>query len=124
MDKILIKDLRATGIIGIHPNERVTPQQMLINITLSTDTHHAAETDDIADCVNYQTIAEAVKAHAETSKRLTVEALAEDIAQICLKIPGVQGVSIRVEKTQAIAYTASVGVEIERENVATGTDSI
>lgn len=124
MDKILIKDLRVIGIIGIHPNERVTPQEILINITLSTDTRHAAETDHIADCVNYQTIAAAVKTHAETSSRLTVEALAEDIAQICLKMPGVQGVSIRVEKTQAIAYTASVGVEIERKNVAAGTNSI
>lgn len=117
MDKVLIKDLRATGIIGIHAHERVVPQEILINISLFTDTRRAAETDDIHDCVNYQTIAENVKVHAETSKRLTVEALAEDLAQICLKTPGVQGVRIRVEKTQIIAYTGSVGVEIERENV-------
>lgn len=117
MDKVLIKNLRVTGIIGIHPHERMTPQEMLINISLLTDTRHAAETDDINACVNYQTIAEQVKAHAETSKRLTVEALAEDIAQICLKTPRVEGVRIRVEKTQIIAYTTSVGVEIERGNV-------
>lgn len=117
MDKIFIKDLRASGIIGIHAHERTTPQEILINISLFTDTHHAAETDDINHCVNYQTIAESVKIHAETSKRLTVEALAEDLAQICLKMPGVQRVSIRVEKTQIIAYTGSVGVEIEREKV-------
>ncbi len=117
MDKIFIKDLRANGIIGIHAHERITPQEMLINISLFTDTRRAAETDDIHDCVNYQSIAESVKAHAETSKRLTVEALAADLAQICLKTPGVRGVCIRVEKTQIIAYTGSVGVEIERENV-------
>ncbi len=114
MDQILIKDLRVTGIIGIHAHERITPQEMLINISLSADTRHAAETDDINECINYQTIAEHVKAHAETSKRLTLEALAEDIAQICLNVIGVQGARIRVEKTQAIPYTYSVGVEIER----------
>ena len=117
MDKILIKDLRATGIIGIHDYERSAPQEMRINISLFTDTRRAAETDDINDCVNYQTVAERVKLHAETSKRLTVEALAEDIAQICLATPQVQRVIVRVEKTQAIAYTGSVGVEIEREKV-------
>ena len=117
MDKILIKDLRVTGIIGIHDYERNTPQEMLINISLSTDIHRAAETDDIHDCVNYQTIAERIKAHAETSKRLTVEALAEDIARICLEAPRVRRVLVKVEKTQAIAYTGSVGVEIEREKV-------
>ena len=117
MDRILIKNLRITSIIGIHAYERVTPQEMLINISLSTDTRRAAQTDDISDCINYQIIAEKVKTHAETSKRLTVEALAEDIAQICLQEPGVQGARIRVEKTQAIPYTASVGVEIERGKV-------
>ncbi len=117
MDKVIIKDLRATGIIGIHDYERITPQQMLINISLSTNTRRAAETDDINECVNYQTISEQVKLHVETSKRLTVEALAEDIAQICLKTPRVQSAHIRVEKIQAIAYTGSVGVEIEREKV-------
>lgn len=117
MDKVLIKDLRVRGIIGIYDYERITPQEMVINISISTDTRRAAETDDINDCVNYQTIAEQVKAHVETSKRLTVEALAEDIAGICLETPRVSGVSIRVEKIQAIAYTSSVGVEIEREKV-------
>jgi FolB domain-containing protein len=115
MDKVIIKDLRVTGIIGIYKHERTTPQEMVINITLFTDIHKAAQTDDIADCVDYEKVANKVKAHAETSKRLTVEALAEDIARLCLETPGVQRVNVRVEKTQAIAYTGSVGVEIERE---------
>ncbi len=117
MDKVLIKDLHVTAIIGIHAHERTAPQEMVINIALFTDTRHAAETDDIHDCVNYQTVAEKVKAHTETSKRLTVEALAEDIARICLGTPGVLGVTVKVEKTQAIAYTGSVGVEIKRKKI-------
>jgi FolB domain-containing protein len=114
MDKIIIKDLRVNGIIGIYAHERTAPQEMLINLTLFTDIHTAAETDDIADCVDYEKVANKVKMHVETSKRLTVEALAEDMAQLCLQTPGVARVSVRVEKTQAIAFTASVGVEIER----------
>lgn len=117
MDIILIKNLRITAIIGIHAYERITPQEILINISLSTDTRHAAQTDDINDCIDYSIIADKVKAHAETSKRLTVEALAEDIAKICLQVPGVQAARIRVEKTQAIPHTDSVGVEIERGNI-------
>jgi FolB domain-containing protein len=115
MDKIIIKDLRATGIIGIYEHERTTPQEMVINIALFTDIHKAAQTDNIADCVDYEKVATKVKTHAETSKRLTVEAMAEDVARLCLETPGVQRVNVRVEKTQAIAYTGAVGVEIERE---------
>src|SRR5258708_15053026 len=113
MDKIFIKDLRVTAIIGIHAYERITPQEMIINLVLFTDTRHAAETDNIQDCVNYQAVAEQVRAHTLTSKRLTVEALAEDLARICLETSGVLRVTVRVGKTQAIAYARAVGVEIE-----------
>jgi FolB domain-containing protein len=116
MDKVFIKDLRVTGIIGIYDHERTTPQEMLINITMHTDIRKAAKSDNIADCVDYEKVANKVKSHAETSKRLTVEALSEDIAQLCLETPGVRRVNVRVEKTQAIAFTNSVGVEIERRN--------
>lgn len=120
MDKIIIKDLRAHGIIGIYDQERIIPQEMLINIILHTDTSKAARTDDIADCVDYEKISNKIKHHAETAKRLTVEALAEDFAQICLATPGVQLAHVRVEKTQAIPFTGSVGVEIERTALQAG----
>ena len=115
MDKIIIKDLRVTGIIGIYDYERTNPQEMLINITMHTNINKAAETDNIADCVDYEKVSLKVKAHAESSRRLTVEALSEDIAKLCLATTGVLRVIVRVEKTEAIDFTASVGVEIERE---------
>ena len=115
MDKIIVKDLRVNGIIGIYDHERVTPQEMLINLVLYTDIRDAAKTDDFSKCVDYEKVSNIVMAYAQTSKRLTVEALAEDLANLCLDVPGVQRVNIRVEKTQAIPFTDSVGVEIERE---------
>jgi len=117
MDKIIIKDLRATGIIGIYDHERNIPQEMLINVVLFTNTRKAAATDNIADCVDYEKIANKIKTHAQTSQRLTVEALAEDIARLCLETPGVRQANIRVEKTQAISFTGSVGVEIARKKM-------
>jgi FolB domain-containing protein len=115
MDKIIIKDLRVTGILGIYDFERITPQEILINVTMFTDIRKAATTDDILDCVDYEKVANMLKTHAQTSQRMTVEALTEDLARLCLKTAGVKRVNIRVEKTQAIGFTAAVGVEIERE---------
>ena len=114
MDKVIIKDLLARGIIGINDWEREQPQDILINITVLTDTHRAAQTDDIADCVNYRTLAKEVRQHAETAARLTVEALANDISAICLGQPGVEKAIVRVEKPGAVRFAGSVGVEIER----------
>ena len=114
MDKILIKDLVARGIIGVNEDERQNPQEILINIILYTDICRVGETDDIHDLVNYRTVAKKVLAHAETAKRWTVEALATDLARLCLQDGGVQKVEVRVEKPGAVRFARSVGVEIER----------
>lgn len=114
MDKVIIKDLVARGIIGLNDWEREKPQEMIINIVIFTDIRKAGETDDIQYSVNYRTVAKKAQAHAETAERLTVEALAEDIAKLCLEEPNVQSVQVRIEKPGAVRFSKSVGVEIER----------
>jgi len=114
MDQVLITDLVARGIIGVDDWERETPQEMLINLVLFTNLHHAGESDDIHDCVDYRAVAEKILEHVESAKRLTVEALASDLARICLEDARVEKVRVRVEKPGALKFTKSVGVEIER----------
>ncbi|HEY3474330.1 MAG TPA: dihydroneopterin aldolase [Anaerolineales bacterium] len=114
MDKVIIKDLLVRGIIGVNDWERKRAQDILINITLFTDTRRAAETDNIADCVNYSTMSKRLQAHAESAGRLTVEALANDLAKLCFEDKAVMKVILRVEKPGAVRFARSVGVEIER----------
>ena len=114
MDQVLITDLLVRGIIGINDWEREKPQDILINIALFADLHDAGGSDEIADCINYRTIAKKVQEHAEEAQRFTVEALAADIAAICLEEPRVEKVQVRVEKPGAVRFARSVGVEIER----------
>ena len=115
MDKVIIKNLLARGIIGVNDWERKRAQNILINITLWTDTRRAAETDDINDCVNYSTMSKKIFTHAESANRETVEALANDLAKLCLEDKNVQKVIVRVEKPGAVRFAESVGVEIERD---------
>ena len=114
MDQIFIKDLLVRGIIGINDWEREKPQNILINIVISADLTKAGETDDISYSINYRTIAKKAQSRAETAQRLTVEALAADIANICLEEPGVMKVHVKVEKPNAVRFARSVGVEVER----------
>jgi FolB domain-containing protein len=115
MDKILIKDLLIRGVIGISEREREQPQDILVNIEISADISTAGKSDNVEDSVNYRTIAKKVLAHTETIKRFTVEALAEDIAKLCLEDNKVQSVLVRVEKPGAVRFSRSVGVEIIRK---------
>lgn len=115
MDKTFIKDLLVRGVIGVNDWERKRTQDILINATVFSDTTKAGETDDIQYCIDYSKLAKKLQAHAESAARLTVEALANDLAKLCLEIDGVQKVIVRVEKPGAVRFAKSVGVEIERK---------
>jgi len=114
MDKTFISDLLVRGVIGISDRERSQPQDILINLELYGDISKAGTSDNIDDCINYRTIAKKIIAYAERAERYTVEALASDIARLCLEEAGVEGVRVRVEKPGAVRFARSVGVEIER----------
>lgn len=114
MDKVFIEDLMVRGVIGISERERSQPQDIVINVVLYTDITKGAASDSINDCVNYRTIAKAIIAHVEAVPRYTVEALAADIASLCLETEGVIKVRVKVEKPGAVRFSKSVGVEIIR----------
>jgi FolB domain-containing protein len=113
-DQIQIKDLLLRGILGINDEEREKRQDILTNITLFGDFRKAGSSDRIEDCINYRTVTKKVIDQVEGGERFTVEALAADIARICLQEPGVAKARVRVEKPGALRFARSVGVEIER----------
>jgi len=114
MDKIYIHGLQAQGIIGVNPDERLTARWILIDIEVDLDTSQAAASDNIQDCVNYATLARNARQIAETSQHFTLEALAEDIAQMCLSDSRINAARVGVEKPGILDFVTSVGVEIYR----------
>lgn len=113
-DRIEIRDLLLRGILGINPEEREKAQDILINLTLFADLRPAGASDDIDHTANYRTLTKRIIDHVERAARFTVEALAADIAGLCLQDPRVERVRVRVEKPGALRFARSVGVEIER----------
>lgn len=114
MDQIIIKNLAGRGIVGINEWERDKKQEIVLNVVLSVDLHEAGLSDNVGDSVNYRTVAKRLLNHVETAKRYTVEALATDLARLCLEEQGVHRVRIQLEKPGAVRFSSSVGVVIER----------
>jgi FolB domain-containing protein len=112
-DHIFIQDLLARGVIGVNAWERETVQDIVVNLVLHTDLRHAGATDDVADSIDYRLVSHSVISHIESSSYRTLEALATEIARICIG-HGAQSVRVRVEKPGAVRFTRSVGVEIVR----------
>lgn len=115
LDRIVIRDLLVRGIVGINPEERKNRQDILVNLTLWADTRPAAASDDIADAVNYRTIAKAIVAHLEQGEPMLVERLAAEIVDLCFATDArVQEVEVALEKPGALRFARSVGVVVRR----------
>lgn len=118
LDRIHITNLVVPGIIGINPEERVSRQDVRVNVVLWADTRPAAISDDIVDAVNYRTITKALIAHIETGEPMLVERLVQELVDICLAADGrVQEVELTVEKPGALRHAESVGITIRRRRL-------
>lgn len=110
---VFIRDLLLRCRIGVHRHEEVRQQTVRLNIDLAVREEGPLE-DDLANVVCYQRIADEVRALVSRRHIRLVETLADEVAGLCLRDPRVRTVRVRVEKLEALAGAASVGVEIER----------
>jgi len=117
MDRIHIRDLQVRCIIGVDEHERREKQDVVVNIVLHTDTRRAGESDRFEDAVDYRAVKKKVVALVESSRCRLLEALAEQIARVCLENPAVQQVEVTVDKPAALRFARSVAVEITRQRL-------
>jgi len=115
VDHIIIENLIVYGILGIHARERVTPQEIKISIIADVDLSDAGLNDDIQSTVDYEELVNRVTVYTQTANRYTAEALAEDLAKLCLSDKRIAKVWIKIIKPTALPNVSAVGVEIERE---------
>ncbi len=113
-DRIVINDLSVRCIVGINEDERREKQDVLINISLYADLAKAGRNDRFEDAVDYRAVKKEIVGMVERSSYHLVEALAEAIADLCLRHFGVLRVKVRVDKPTALRFARSVGVEITR----------
>lgn len=114
MDKIFLTELKVDTIIGIWEWERRIRQTVIIDLEMSADIARAAATDDVADTLNYKSVAKRVQNFVADSSFQLVETLAERIASIVRDEFDVAWVRVRVNKPGAIRGSRDVGVLIER----------
>ena len=113
-DRILITGLSVRCIIGINEDERREKQDVIINLALSVDLGRAGRSDSFEDTVDYSAIKKEILRMVEGSHYHLIEALAEAIADLCLRHTAVLQAEVRVEKPGALRFARSVGVEITR----------
>jgi 7,8-dihydroneopterin aldolase/epimerase/oxygenase len=116
-DQIVLSGLRVRGNHGVFDFERRDGQDFLVDVTLGFDTSRAAASDELADTLDYGTIARDLAAVIGGEPVNLLETLAQRLADVCLADPRVTAAAVTVHKPQApIPLTfADVAVTIHRD---------
>ena len=112
--RVFLRDMILPCSIGIYRHEKDAPQRVRINLELAVREGDKQLQDDVANVVDYATIADGVRAIVGSGHVNLVETLAERIASFCLRDPRVASAQVRVEKLDVFADAAGAGVEITR----------
>ncbi|MCB1857648.1 MAG: dihydroneopterin aldolase [Gammaproteobacteria bacterium] len=114
MDIVFIRGLRIETVIGIYDWEREIRQPVILDLEMSADVRRAAETEDIADALDYKAVSKRLISFVEESQFQLVETLAERCTEIVREEFGVAWVRLTLNKAGAVSSARDVGVVIER----------
>ena len=114
MDTVFISGLKAPSVIGCYDWERDIRQTLVIDLELKADFARAAETDALADALDYAAISNRVIAVCDESRFQLLEALAEHLATLLLAEFSIAGLRMTITKPGAVETADGVGVVIER----------
>ena len=116
MDKIILRGLPVSCVIGTLPAERSAPQTLLFDIDLYGDFSRAGATDDLNDAVDYMAVERRVKDFSAGTSFFLLERLAYACAQDLLAhFPLLRRITLRIRKPSAPVESESVALEITLE---------
>ena len=115
---IVFEDIELALRIGAYDAEKSAPQRVLISAELLVVPGGPLVADRLAHVVDYDAVHREIAALAQAPHVELQETLAERIAQICLKPPGVAAVEVYVRKPEAYRDCRSVGIRVVRTRTA------
>jgi dihydroneopterin aldolase len=115
--KVLISDLALLMSIGIHDFEKIKKQEVKFNINIDINPLLTPIENKLNSIVNYETVVKDVTRLTKNKHYELLETLAEDIFFILFKNTNIKKIKLKIEKTQIIKNTSSVGIEIIKKKL-------
>jgi D-erythro-7,8-dihydroneopterin triphosphate epimerase len=110
---IHIKNLRLRTFIGINPEEIRNRQDVIINVWFSYNAAQAAESNAIAEAVNYRSITKQVIRHVEEDQFPLLEALTQSVLHLVCEQNGIQSARVEIDKPHALRFADSVSCSMQ-----------
>ena len=113
-DELRIDGLRLATTLGVHPEERRAPRELVAHLRLGVDLAPAARSDDLGDTVDWAALCSKLRAVAARRADRLAETLAAALADAALEDPRVAWVRLRLEKPGALPGVDSLSVVLFR----------
>ncbi|WP_147199893.1 bifunctional dihydroneopterin aldolase/7,8-dihydroneopterin epimerase [Pantoea sp. MBD-2R] len=117
MDIVFIEQLSVITTIGVYDWEQTISQKLVFDVEMAWDNRRAAASDDVADCLSYADVSEAIINHVAGGKFALVERVAEEVATLLMQRFNSPWVRIKLSKPGAVAQAHQVGVIIQRGTI-------
>ncbi|WP_196252376.1 dihydroneopterin aldolase [Haemophilus influenzae] len=114
MDRVFIEELTVFAQIGVYYWEQQIKQKLVFDLEMAWDCKQAAETDDVAYCLNYAEVSQVIIDYVESKPFLLIERVAYEVAELLESRYQLQGLKIKLSKPKAVAQARNVGVLVIR----------
>jgi dihydroneopterin aldolase len=110
--RIVVRGLVLPFRIGVYDHEKQAPQRVRVSAELVVEA--PSRTDSLSEVLNYETVIDGIRALAGRGHIPLVEALAEQILELCLRDRRVAAARVGVDKLDVCPDAESVGVVMTR----------
>ena len=115
--KVIVTDLMLLIFIGIHNFEKIKKQKVKFNLNIDINPFLFPSENKMDSIVNYETIIKIITKLTKNKHYELLESLAEDIFNELFENINIKKIKIKIEKTQIIKNTSSVGIEIIKKRL-------
>ncbi|MFG6410953.1 MAG: dihydroneopterin aldolase [Bacteroides acidifaciens] len=111
---ILLKEIRCYAYHGVAPQENLIGNEYIIDLKLKVDINKAAQTDEVADTVNYAEVHQVIMAEMAVPSKLLEPVGGRIIEKLFQQFPALEEIELHLSKRNPPmgADVESAGIEL------------
>lgn len=113
MQYIFVEGLRVESTIGVYPEERDGPQELVVDLEAGIPDRRAFASDRISETIDYGAVAALIRREALAQSFLLLERLAHHLCVEIERAFGAPWIRIRITKPGIVPGAAGVGVALQ-----------
>jgi 7,8-dihydroneopterin aldolase/epimerase/oxygenase len=116
VDKIFLRQLAVSALIGVYDHEKITPQVIYLDVEASVDADKAAATDLLNATLDYAEIYHCLREYISATRFQLLETLAVNVSNLLITRFSLTWLRLTITKKPAdLPDISGAGIIIERE---------